>query len=72
MMTLEDFYSKWTLYMADNPKLRKGQSIFNLMYDLYPQIANKYRATNLDPFYNDENINHFIEKCLTEINKKGI
>ena len=33
---------------------RKGQALFNLLDKEYPRIAEKLRATPLDPFFRDE------------------
>jgi|GEM_PF-3935375 hypothetical protein len=30
---------------------RYGQALFNVLFDMYPNSANKVRGTNADPFY---------------------
>ena len=42
---------------------RRGQTVFNTLYELYPDIADDIRGTQLDPFYNDSNV----IKCLKYI-----
>ena len=42
---------------------RHGQAVFNVLYEKYPYIAGKFRATDVDPFYNDELIEEFLEKA---------
>lgn len=38
---------------------RAGQHAFNVVYEKYPSIANKARATDLDPFYKDDRLPRF-------------
>lgn len=45
------------------PMWRKGQTVFNVMLILYPDAANRYRATDIDPFYSDSNIECFVVAC---------
>lgn len=49
--------------------LRYGQCLFNTLYDLDSELANKIRGTNNDPFYLDEKIPKFffaLEELLIE------
>jgi hypothetical protein len=48
------------------PEWRKGQTFFNVLYNLYPEMADEIRGSEIDPFYINDNIN----KCLTYISKK--
>jgi hypothetical protein len=45
------------------PYYRKGQSFFIALSILHPDIADSIRATQFDPFYQDEKI----EECIAEI-----
>lgn len=36
------------------PRWRKGQTMFNVLLDLRPDIAERIRSTELDPFHRDE------------------
>jgi hypothetical protein len=40
--------------------------MFNVLYDLHPEMADEVRSTPLDPFYDNERIgafmNHILEK----------
>jgi hypothetical protein len=38
---------------------RKGQSLFNALYELNPEMANALRYTDADPFYQDNRISDF-------------
>lgn len=48
---------------------RYGQTVFNTMYTLHPYIAQKYCGTPIDPFHNDDVVDEFIEKCLSEFSE---
>jgi hypothetical protein len=52
------------------PAYRKGQAFFNACYELYPDIADKFRATDKDPFYNDGNIDAFLEAVEEVLNNE--
>ena len=43
---------------------RFGQTVFNFLMDTYPDVANGIRATKLDMFYNDDNVNEFRDYLL--------
>lgn len=45
---------------TNNPNWRLGQSYFNVLHRLRPDLANKVRSTNLDTFYNDTRIPAFL------------
>ena len=44
---------------------RYGQTLFNVLYALYPTLAEQVRATRIDPFYatnkDSESITKFLE-----------
>ena len=40
---------------------RKGQVLFNVLYDERPEWADEIRATEIDPFYEDQKIPAFWE-----------
>lgn len=62
--SIEEFYKIYNKNRSKFPQQRDGQFIFNLMNDLKPDLANRYRGTSIDPFYNDDNIVPFLEKCF--------
>lgn len=41
-------------YHKAYPEQRKGQAFFNVLHHMYPEVANKLRGTDKDPFYRDE------------------
>ena len=62
-MTTKDFSVYLSVVRHDkesNKGWRMGQTYFNTLVDLYPEIAETYRTTRLDPFYKDERIGAFL------------
>lgn len=47
--------------LQEFPMLRKGQVMFNVLYEIRQDIAEKVRSTDLDPFYDDNKIPQFIK-----------
>lgn len=45
---------QWHKYMKTGHQ-RKGQALFNALYDLNPQLADELRASPIDCFHNDKN-----------------
>lgn len=54
--SLSEFYTFWGEYAAGNPHQRSGQALFNALNWERPNLANKIRGTNLDPFHRDERV----------------
>ena len=57
------------LYYINIENLRKGQSLFNAVYAIRPDIADSLRGTDKDCFYNDEKINDFMEEVMLNLRK---
>lgn len=36
------------------------------MHEKHPEIANKFRGSDLDPFYNDEMTDAFVRACFED------
>jgi hypothetical protein len=49
-MTLSEFYAKVESNLRHTTQ-RYGQLLFNTLYEVRPELADKIRATDLDPFY---------------------
>ena len=45
-----------------NPYLRLGQAVFNVTHDRFPKIAFAIAGTDIDCFYEDKNIDAFLNK----------
>lgn len=53
----------WTDVMHQAcPGWRLGQTAFNVVYDIHPDVANKIRTSPLDPFNDDEVLDAFWAK----------
>lgn len=49
-----------------NRSYRMGQAYFNTLADLHPAIAEEYRATPWDPFYNDQLVPKFLNHLYNQ------
>lgn len=61
-------------YILDSIKLcpkewRKGQSVFNLVDEVFGVARAVQFEDNVDCFYNDANIDEFIEKAFERLSK---
>lgn len=56
-MDIADFLAQATSTFDPHSGLRYGQHWFNTLYAVRPDIADKIRATKLDPFHKD-NVSH--------------
>ena len=65
-MTKQEFYTKMASIKKTNPHLRWGQIAFNLMYEINPEVANKYRGSDIDPFHKDIFRDIFIDTCFDD------
>lgn len=45
---------------ADNPSWRKGQTHFNVLSDVRPDLSERVRGTRLDPFHKDCVLGEFL------------
>ena len=52
-----------------NPNWRNGQTHFNVLCDMYPELAEKVRCSNIDPFHNDNILPNFLSFVELEISK---
>ncbi len=48
------------------PYWRKGQSVFNSAYELFPDEANKLRGSSVDCFHQDKYIEKFLKALELE------
>jgi len=62
-VTLYKFYMDSLKEVEENKHLRLGQVLFNKLYEIRPDLSEKIRATNIDPFYctSENDITEFIE-----------
>jgi len=50
-MTIHKFYFDAVVIMNKNKHLRYGQVLFNHLADVRPDLSEKIRGTDIDPFY---------------------
>lgn len=50
--------------LSNHPEWRWGQAVFNVMYDIFPSVANQIRGKSIDMFYKDENVEKFKELMI--------
>lgn len=50
-MTFEDFIVEVDAQHCKQPRWRYGQTLFNLLYLLRPDLSEQIRGTEIDPFY---------------------
>jgi len=60
---LQRFWDGWKIYQTEHPSQRQGQTLFNFLYLRRRDLAEKLRGSQIDPFYNDENI-HATKKFI--------
>lgn len=51
---------------------RKGQTYFNVLTKLHPELAEEVRGSKIDPFYNDERLPEFFKFITNEFNDSEI
>lgn len=49
----EDFCVQVRLRQVEVPTERFGQAAFNTLHNIRPDLSERVRGTNLDPFHND-------------------
>ena len=67
MITIEAF-ERFAAIVQRLTGWRKGQTYFNLAYEIAPDATNSLRGTSVDPFYQDANILKFGAKLV----EKGV
>ena len=50
-MTFKKITDTYNEYLNKYPSMRKGQCLFNAIYDEAPILADEIRGSELDPFY---------------------
>lgn len=72
-MTFEQFLQKVDQYYYDNePNQRYGQSIMNVLHDIYPDWRKRITGSDLDCFYDDGIVRYTLEYLEKEWDDKNI
>lgn len=59
-MTFNQYLVHCTIQMSNHKNWRYGQTLYNELYKIKPDLANKIRCTDYDPFYKDSDIPVFL------------
>ena len=51
---------RYDYYLCERDGFRNGQALFNALYDVDPDLANKLRSTHVDCFHQDRLMPKFI------------
>ena len=63
-MTFKELHDEIYAWMPEKPKnWREGQAVFNYVDEVYGAARDAQFGYNVDCFYDDEQINAFIETC---------
>ena len=64
--------SKWSKEAKEDELngIRQGQSLFNIAYDIAPEVADLLRGSNVDCFYDDVKISSFLSSLKKKLNDK--
>lgn len=54
MLTRTDFYDVVASTQKGFPTWRAGQVLFNVLWDLRPDLSEQIRGTELDPFFSEK------------------
>jgi len=64
-MTQVQFARAVVIANRENPRWRAGQTLFNVLWEHRPDVANQIRGTHNDPFYDDKKIAGCWERIIT-------
>lgn len=71
----EQYLSNTRDYLSHHPQQRRGQAHFNVLYIMYPHLANSVRCTEIDPFHVDERLPYmldFVYDALRRMEEEGM
>lgn len=70
-MTFEEFVLKVDRFYYDHePNQRYGQSIMNVLHDIYPDWRKRITGTDLDCYYDDGTVRFTLEYLEKEWNER--
>lgn len=64
---LPDFWAR--VSAKQNQGQRKGQAVFNVAADMFPQEVNLLSGSLCDPFYRDANVGEFLTQLVDLLTK---
>ncbi len=72
MNKMDEYLNAVADALNNNPRWRYGQTLFNVLYEMHPEVADEIRGADLDPFYKRDRkdcvdflhyVNCKIDKC---------
>lgn len=51
----------------ENSHLRTGQCYYNVLSDMFPELAREISGTKYDPFYDDDKIKDFLNYIIPKL-----
>ena len=70
-MTFEEFLDKIDQTYYDNDEMRYGQSLMNVLWNIWPEKYKEITESDLDCFYDDGTMRLTIDYLRKEWNKQG-
>lgn len=70
-MKFEDFVSKVDLTYTAHKELRYGQTLMNVLWNVWPEKYREITGTDYDCFYDDATVRLILEKLEREWNESG-
>jgi hypothetical protein len=62
LVLISAFFDAVETNTAEHSEWRYGQTLFNTLYQLHPDVANSVRATDADPFHAQDSSDPRIDK----------
>lgn len=51
---INEYYSAVNAALNAHPEWRYGQTLFNVLHSLYPELSEQIRGADIDPFYKSD------------------
>lgn len=67
--------TRWAEYLTavatnSGDSYRRGQKMFNVLWEMEPEIANEIRGTDVDPFNDDSKIGDFLKEIYQRMEEQ--
>lgn len=59
-LLFDEYVHAADLAFAEEPRWRYGQTLFNVLYRVRPDLSERVRGTDLDPFHSDQRVRAFL------------
>jgi hypothetical protein len=65
--TLAQYLAAVKVTMRERRGQRKGQTFFNVLHEMEPELADRITGTDADPFYDDGKLPDFLLRVADEL-----